>query len=232
MTPPTVRLFYVDDSGSERTGWAVHSWVECTAVGWRAGLRDWLSLRRALYRDHQIPADYELHASKFVGGRGNPSRDPNWNRMKHLRSLVAEQALMAISASHHLRVGTVHRRDTGRRHAHSDAAASLYAGLVNHIDARLRTADEFGLIVVDGNGTDGSYYRPHRALRLDDRHVIEDPLFQESHRSQWVQMADLVAYAAYVHLLRPPSKQFAWNWYDRHLRRSDVNGRPVRLEPG
>ena len=32
-------------------------------------------LRRALYADHQIPADYELHATKFAGGRGNPSLD-------------------------------------------------------------------------------------------------------------------------------------------------------------
>lgn len=33
MSQPTVRLFYVDDSGAERTGWAVYSWVECTAAG-------------------------------------------------------------------------------------------------------------------------------------------------------------------------------------------------------
>jgi hypothetical protein len=80
MTPPTVRLIYVDDSGSEQTGWAVYSWIECTATGWRDGLRAWLELRRRLYQEHRIPADYELHASKFIGGRGNPSLDSNWNR--------------------------------------------------------------------------------------------------------------------------------------------------------
>lgn len=229
MTPPTVRFFYVDDSGAERTGWAVHSWVECTAAGWRAGLRDWLHLRKALYRDHRIPADYELHASKFVGGRGNPSLDQTWNRKKHLRSAAAVQALSAISNSAHIRVGTVCRRDTGSRHRHALAASNLYAGLVYHIDKRLSAADELGLIMVDGNGTDSSYRIPHRSLRLDARHVIEDPLFQDSHQSQWIQMADLVAYAVYLHLLRPPGKEFAWTWYSRYLHASDVNGGPIEL---
>ncbi|GAA1710957.1 hypothetical protein GCM10009745_68760 [Kribbella yunnanensis] len=229
MTPPTVRLFYVDDSGSEQTGWAVYSWIECTAAAWRDGLRDWLELRRRLYREHQIPADYELHASKFIGGRGNPSLDPAWNRAKHLRGLAAEQALTAISSSPGLRVGTVYRRGTGKGHEHASAAEDLYRAMVDRIDERLRKAGDFGLIFMDGDGSDSSYYRPHRALQLNHRHVIEDPLFQDSRRSQWVQMADLVAYAAYIHLLRPPSKEFAWHWYERHLQNKDVNAGPIEM---
>lgn len=59
--------------------------------------------------------------------------------------------------------------------------------------------------------------------------MIEDPLFQGSHQSQPVQMADLVAWTAYQFLLQHPGKQYAWPWYDEFLRKSDVNGGPLEL---
>ncbi|WP_170301511.1 hypothetical protein [Saccharopolyspora hirsuta] len=34
------------------------------------------------------------------------------------------------------------------------------------------------------------------------------------YHSQWVQMADLVAYAAYMRLARIPAKAHAWRWFD------------------
>lgn len=152
-----------------------------------------------------------------------------WNRRKRLRQLVAEQALAAISASGYITVGTVYRCETGRRHKHSLAASELYAAMVHHIDHRLTAASEFGVVIVDGDGTDTTYRSAHRALPLETRHVIDDPLFQDSHVSQWVQMADLVAYAAYLHLLQPPGKEFAWGWHDGYLRACDVNGGPIKL---
>lgn len=227
--PPVVRLFYVDDSGAEHTGWVVYAWIECTAAGWRDGLLDWLELRRALYADHQIPADYELHATKFVGGRGNPSLDPDWNRQKHLRSLVAEQALQTIGESRHVRVGSVFRRTNARGFQYAQEAADLYAMLIRHLDERLSRVGELGFVIVDGDGRDASYFAPHRALSLTRRQILEDPFFQDSHRSQWVQMADLVAYAVYQHLLRHPGKTFTWRWYETYLRTNDVNKGPLAL---
>lgn len=44
---------------------------------WAAGLA---RATARLYAECQIPADYELHATKFAGGRGNPSLNPAWNR--------------------------------------------------------------------------------------------------------------------------------------------------------
>jgi Protein of unknown function (DUF3800) len=85
------------------------------------------------------------------------------------------------------------------------------------------------MIFMDGDGSDQGYYSAHRALKLADRHVIEDPLFQVSHRSQWVQMADLVAWSAYQALQRSPDRRFAWNWYDDYLAAHDANGGPVAL---
>lgn len=91
----------------------------------------------------------------------------------------------------------------------------LYGALVERWDASLLRQDELGLVFMDGNGTEPGCFDAHRKLRLSSRHVIEDPLFQVSHRSQWIQMADLVAYSAFLATVRPPGKEFAWGWYAR-----------------
>jgi len=83
--------------------------------------------------------------------------------------------------------------------------------------------------VMDGDGSDRGYLNAHRNLKLASRNIIEDPLFQAAHRSQWIQMADLVAWAAYQSILQNPKKQFAWNWYKTHLGTCDVNGGPIPL---
>ena len=105
----------------------------------------------------------------------------------------------------------------------------VYEALVAHLDERVGAAGEVGMILMDGDGTATGYYNAHRALKLAHRNIIEDPLFVPAHRSAWVQMADLVAWTAYQGLLRHPGKRFAWNWYDEHLRASDVNGGPQAL---
>lgn len=42
-------------------------------------------------------------------------------------------------------------------------------------------------------------------------------------------MADLVAYAAYRHLVRLPLRVFAWEWCERYLMPYDVNDGPIEL---
>lgn len=224
-----VRLFYVDDSGSVATGYVVYSWIECDVEEWRVGLKCWLELRRALYVRHRIPPAYELHASQFVNGRGRPSTDPEWNLSKQARWSVTEELLATIGGCPQLRVGTVYRKTAARGHDYHLERDALYVALIRHLDDRLTGDDELGLVFMDGDGTANGYYAAHRGLRLSRRRVIEDPLFQASHRSQWVQMADLVAYAGYHALLRHPAKSFMVDWYDRFLKGCDTNGGPLAL---
>lgn len=226
---PAVRFFYVDDSGASETGWIVFSWIECAIADWRVGLRGWLDLRKDLYAEFAIPPSYELHSTKFLGGRGNPSTDPMHNASKETRRQAMALALAAIGGTPELRVGTVYRRTTARRKAFHKESVQVYDRLVTVLNARLGAAGEHGLIFMDGNGTATSYYAAHRALKLANRNIIEDPLFQPAHRSQWVQMADIVAYSAYQGLLRHPGKEFAWDWYAQYVQRIDVNGGPVAL---
>jgi mannose/cellobiose epimerase-like protein (N-acyl-D-glucosamine 2-epimerase family) len=224
-----LRLFYVDDSGSVVTGYVVYSWIECDAAQWRSGLAAWLGLRRELYNRYRIPPAYELHATAFLNGRGNPSTDEAWNRSKQARWEAAELMLAAIAACPELSVGTVYRHTAARGHAYHEHRVGLYDRLVGHLDTRLAADGELGMLLMDGDGTATGYYAAHRALKLSRRSLIEDPLFQASHRSQWVQIADLAAYVAFQSLLRYPGKEFCWDWYERYLRPCDRNGGPLAL---
>jgi hypothetical protein len=182
-----------------------------------------------MFAAHKIPPSYELHSTNFLNGRGHPSLDPAWNDSKEARRNLVEQALTVIGTTPQMSVGTVYRHTAARRRDYNRERGEVYARLVAELDARLGRVGEHGLIFMDGAGTDPAYYAAHRALKLAHRNVIEDPLFQHSHRSQWVQMADIAAYTAYQGLIRVPAKQFAWDWYTDHLGPIDVNGGPMAL---
>src|SRR5437899_2337349 len=130
LAPVPVRLFYVDDSGSPETGWVVYSWIECAITEWRLGLRAWLHLRKQMFADHKIPPAYELHAAHFIGGRGDPSTDPAWNRRKRNRALAMQQALTAIGTTEALGVGTVCRVTPERGRAYHQQREAVYEALV------------------------------------------------------------------------------------------------------
>jgi hypothetical protein len=85
------------------------------------------------------------------------------------------------------------------------------------------------MIFIDGDGSEQRCYNAHRRLELSDRRIIEDPLFQASHRSQWVQMADLAAWTAYQGIVRAENRRFAWNWYTTYLVERDVHGGPIAV---
>ncbi|MCS5731213.1 DUF3800 domain-containing protein [Herbiconiux moechotypicola] len=208
-----VRLFYVDDSGAERSGIATFSWLELAADHWGSGLRDVLAWRKDLDQRHGIAKQYELHATNFANGRGNPSsRGEGWNRRKLHRSQVVEESLCRLATWEWVGVGTIFSRSGLRRTEYSRERARVYRELVSMLDVRLRRAGELGYILMDGDGTDATYASAHRSLALDGRALMEDPGFLNSHHSQWIQLADMVAYASYQQIVRLPEKEFAWNW--------------------
>ncbi|WP_028471523.1 DUF3800 domain-containing protein [Nocardioides alkalitolerans] len=217
------RMIYVDDSGVEDRGWIVYGWVEVSPEGWRRGLRAWLDLRKRLFTDYVIHVSTELHATKFLQGRGEitaapPVRFANPDgtiRWKDLGREVGELCLEVIRDCPEIRVGAVHRHTAARGTAYNDEKHDVYAALVSRFDHELRASDAYGFITMDGQ--DLRYRDAHRSLKLDDRHVIEDPAYHDSRMSQWTQMADLVAYVAYMNLNQHAGNQFAWNWFNHYL---------------
>jgi hypothetical protein len=217
------RLIYVDDSGYEDQGWIVYGWVEVSPEGWRKGLRSWLDLRKRLFNDYTIHVSTELHATKFIQGRGEITsapparfRDPAGTVLwKDLGREVAQECLAVIRDCPEIQVGAVHRHTTARRRPFFDEKHRVYEGLVQRFDDELRAVDSYGFITMDGE--DPRYRDAHRALTLDERHVIEDPAYHDSKNSQWTQMADLVAYAAYMCLNQHAGNEFGWTWFDDYL---------------
>lgn len=219
-----LRLFYVDDSGAESSGYATFSWIEFLAPDWKPGLRKVLDWRNELSRTHNIPISYELHATKFANGRGNPSLDAAWNLSKANRTLVMNDAMAFLASSAWLSVGTVYSHTNLRRRLFSAERTRVYMELVRMLDERLTAEGELGMLFMDGDGSDDSYLSAHRSLPLASRSLIEDPAFQHSHRSQLVQLADLTAYAGYQHLLHHDKKRFAWPWYPTLSQRDALGG--------
>lgn len=221
-------MFYVDDSGAEPTGFVVFAWVEVDARAWRHGLGRWLDWRESLWERHRVGKTYEIHSTSFVNGRGRPSADDEWNASKAARRAAFDDAFAGLAASPHLRVGCVYSHTTARRRDYRAEKMRVYGRLVALLDERLAHEGELGLVVMDGDGTDDGYVAAHRALRLSRRHVIEDPMFQHSSGSHWLQIADMLAYAGYHEVLREPTRSFAHDWYPT-LRGIDVLGGPLRV---
>lgn len=223
-----MRLIYIDDSGSEPAGIVVYGWVEVDEAGWRQGLGSWLDWREAQWLEHRVGKTVEIHSTSFVNGRGRPSLDDAWNASKAARRAAFDDAFARLARGPHLEVGAVYSRTTKRRGDYRAEKMRVYAELVALLDARCAHDGALGIIVMDGDGTDQGYAQAHRALRLSRRSIIEDPLFQHSNRSHWLQMADMIAYAAYQEVLAEPAKAFAHHWFPM-LRGVDVLGGPRQV---
>ncbi|WP_246372641.1 DUF3800 domain-containing protein [Gordonia humi] len=224
----------MDDSGHPPSGLAVYGWVEFRPDRWTSVLSSWLSLRKMLWREFTIPVSTELHATEYVNGRGRISkRIPDrhvHNGTPYLKDFgreVAEHCLETLRCTEGLRAGSVWM--VGEPRELHESKRRLYASLVSRIERELSATHSLGLVVMDGDGSDTSYRGVHRQLKLDSRRIIEDAIHLDSSGSQLVQMADLVAYSAYMAVAKPPMHEFAWRWYERFLSERDPLRAPQRL---
>ncbi|WP_284750991.1 hypothetical protein [Arthrobacter sp. efr-133-R2A-120] len=121
MSGSMSRLIYVDDSGDPKFGWIVYGWVECAPAEWRHALREWLELRKRLWRDYGVPPGQELHDTQYAQGRGKisklcPERYIHEGVMywKDLGRNVAAECLEVLKACPSIRIGAVARKTTAK----------------------------------------------------------------------------------------------------------------------
>lgn len=211
-----MRLVYADESGDDK-GLLLYAFIEVEPVAWSRALSLWLELRRALRDEFAIPTRYELHAVDFLGGRGNPSRDVDWNRRKGKRIAVGRRVTETL-ASMPIRIRVVYVNTTDRGRA--------YLAALENLEADLHRSNDLAMVMVDGDGSDPAYLEAHRSMPIETRRVLEDPWLQGSHTNQWIMMSDWVAYLAFQSLRR--NNEVLSDWYLKFLAPLDVNGNPVR----
>ncbi|MBP3044833.1 DUF3800 domain-containing protein [Arthrobacter jiangjiafuii] len=225
------RLIYIDDSGSVDSGLIVYGWIECSPERWRYALRAILELRKSLYREHAVPPAEELHATKFINGRDRVSTRDHASRTewKTLGRAIARDCLTVLRDCDDIRIGSVYRRTNAKGREYSLERGKVYEELLRQLNDEHRADDTYAFLSMDGDGSDPTYFNAHRSLPLDSRYIIEDPMFHDSRRSQWVQMADLVAYVVFTHLNRHDGNKFAWDWYEDYLAPRDCHLGPQEI---
>ncbi|WP_281166925.1 DUF3800 domain-containing protein [Aestuariimicrobium sp. T2.26MG-19.2B] len=224
---------YVDDSGHPQSGLVVYGWVEFRPDRWSSVLQAWLDTRKRLWREFGVPITQELHATDYINGRGRISdRIPERHvhaGIEHWKDFGREVALACLETlrcTENLRVGAVWRRGVG---GVANTRRDAYSALIQQFEGELAETGSLALVFMDGNGSDTSYRATHRNLRLADRRVVEDAIHMDSRTSQLVQMADLVAWTANVHIDRYEGNQFAWEWYSTHLGERDPHRGPREI---
>lgn len=223
-----MRFRYIDDSGAESTGWVVYGWLEMSVDNWHPALRRLLELRKQLHTTYNVSPTTELHCTKYFNGRSRISDGHSGGYIdpQKLGKDVAQDVLQALGELRKdgiAEFGLVARQTSMKGKNFRREKAEVYEALVRRWDASLKADNTFGMIHMDGDGTDPAYYQGHRMLKLDSperRRVIEDPLFHDSQRSQLVQAADHVAYFGYRHLLA--DGRVGVDYWKDHLANDDV----------
>lgn len=217
------RLVYMDDSGDSASGLVVYGWIEFAPHDWPEVLGAWLEHRRRLWRNYGVPVQKELHMTEYVQGRGRISKkvpdrfmaDTGYPLWKNLGRAVALESLETLSSICGLKVGAVYRQAT--RATGAQARGEVYSTIISKLDAELSETNSLGMVFMDGDGSDTAYRDVHRTLLRGARSVIEDPIYTDSKASQFMQMADHVAWCATASILKIGKQAFAHDWYADYL---------------
>lgn len=195
-------LIYIDESYDE-THYA-YSAIFINAFRWNDYFNYLLTWRADWYENHQVPLDYELHATKFIGGRGDFPSVKN----KEFRANLFYEAIGRIEKMDDVKIINA---ITGNKKKHM----LLFEYMLNRINRTLEEHNACGVLICDeGNENKltsilrkmkksnpipaDEYHRQHMGYYERDiplHHIIEDPLFKTSKSSYFIQLADFLAFS-------------------------------------
>ncbi|MFI2564279.1 DUF3800 domain-containing protein [Paenarthrobacter sp. NPDC018779] len=206
---------YIDDSGDSRVG-STMSALLVEDKHWNGLLKSWLEGRRRIHTEWGVGKNTEIHANKFLKGRGSFCDTPEQDRKfgKAARAAASRVLLRTLADYEQFRVVSFGMATT-RNH-------ELYKEVIAHLDDWARSEDTYVVVFYDGlqgfkhlldddllephKGWEqwtaaarnaAAYRRVHRSLDIADRRVLEDVLMQDSRYSQLIQAVDLIAYCSF-----------------------------------
>jgi hypothetical protein len=203
----------MDDSRNDST--CVFTALMVPGKQWHASLDAVMAFRRELRADYGIYTRKELHAHKFVNGRG---RIADRTVTKSQRFGVFETTLRMMTELPGARlINAVYHR---KAHRHA------YSGILNRVNRTMERHKSYAVLVCD-KGNEAEYTRLARKMSRynpipSDRgnwqesgkpwkniplaRVVEDPVFKDSEASLFIQLVDFAAYALLNRECPLPSK--------------------------
>ncbi|MFE3788903.1 DUF3800 domain-containing protein [Streptomyces goshikiensis] len=208
-----LRLYFVDDGGDARTT-ACFASLGIDLAHADAAAQRWREFRDELDADArlEIPVESSLHAVKLAGARGrHVHRSRSTDRVMHRQHCqeVILRGLRTIAAIPGTRVRAVYRETEN----YGRDRPALYAALLQQLNLELATSGAHGVVIIDGDGTEGALRRAHRALPDEGRHIIGDPVFRPARDLDLLQAADMLVYSAYQSIAKRQSRAFMWHWF-------------------
>lgn len=188
-----MHLVYIDDSKDEKT--CCFSAIILPAEQWAASLDHLISFRRGLKNLYGVYTTVELHATDWLGGRGNvaPTR--------LLRSQRA--ALFRLALKH---IAKLPKCSIINAHGRRSQDHTLFERLCNRIQTNMEKKGSRAIIISDeGKNYDGLVRRMRRHNPIPSRfggtvrrpldRIVEDIVYRKSERSLFIQAADFCAFS-------------------------------------
>lgn len=233
LAPGGIDAYYVDESGDEEvfvmTALAV-PFLRLVDGEWTlvweehfCKVRDW---RRRTSRTHGIPVRKELHGNKLASGRGRYALGQHQlqrsKAIRAYRSILGDLGFLQDAAV----ITVVGNRHT-KLYGHTKLEAALFA-LLQRMRRACEAARRQGLVFFDeGHGEYRTLYRKARKylptgssagrwntgqasrnLPLDN--FTKDANFKDSKHSFFIQVADLLAYAAFLKIKGERGSLASW----------------------
>lgn len=188
-----MHLVYIDDSKDETT--CCFSAIILPAVRWADALEHLIAFRRSIKASHGVYMTMELHATDWLGGRGNVA--PH-TIVRSERAVIFRQAMQHIALLPECAIINAH----GQRRNEFQ----LFERMCNRIQRNMAARNSHAMLISDeGKNFDGLVRRMRRFNPITGRfggvldrpldRVIEDVVYRKSDRSLFIQAADFCAYS-------------------------------------
>lgn len=194
-----MHLVYVDDSKDQKS--VCFSAIMIPSVRWLEAFDQLIAVRRAMKASHGIYTRLELHATDWLGGRGNvaPTTVVRTERMK-LFDLVLDTIVKLPDVA------------IFNAHGPRNSEEKIFQRLVQRIENTAKHRDDQAIIISDeGKNYDhlvrkmrrvnyipsaiGAWEGGETAKNIPATRVVEDIVYRDSKRSLFIQAADFCAFS-------------------------------------